>query len=63
MKLGPVSETLERELRNQVRRHGIVLWLDADARYTGFVDRLAAAREDDARCPKTCSAFEAASWS
>ena len=38
--LGPVSSTLEADLRNWVRRHGIVLWLDLDNHYTGFVDRL-----------------------
>ncbi len=57
MKLGPVSEMLERELRNQVRRHGIVVWLDADARYRGFVGQLRAAREEDA-LPYEVRAFD-----
>src|SRR3954454_9425768 len=38
--LGPVSATLESDLRTWVRRHGIVLWLDLDHHYTSFVDRL-----------------------
>jgi len=36
---------LEAVLRAQVRRHGIVMWLDGDDHYTPFVDALAA-RED-----------------
>ena len=42
---GPVSATLESDLRSWVRRQGIVVWLDLDGHYTGFVDRLAQARE------------------
>ena len=42
---GPVSAALEADLRSWVRRQGIVVWLDLDGHYTGFVDRLAAARE------------------
>jgi len=38
--LGPVSSTLEADLSNWVRRHGIVLWLDLDNHFSGFVDRL-----------------------
>src|SRR5262249_19159292 len=38
--LGPVSATLESELRTWVRRHGIVLWLDLDDHYSPFVDSL-----------------------
>lgn len=39
---GPVSAHLEAELREEVRRHGVVLWLDPAGHYTGFVDRLRA---------------------
>ena len=39
--MGPVSTTLEADLRATVRRHGVVAWLDADGHYTSFVDRLA----------------------
>ncbi len=46
MVTGPVSTTLEADLRATVRKHGVVAWLDADGHYTGFVDRLAAARAD-----------------
>lgn len=42
--LGPVSAVLECDLREQVRRHGIVLWLDAEGRYSDFVDELAQTR-------------------
>ncbi len=38
--LGPVSLTLEADLRDWIRRRGIVLWLDLDNHYSGFVDRL-----------------------
>jgi hypothetical protein len=37
---GPVSATLEHELRQLVRRRDIVIWLDADETYNGFVDAL-----------------------
>ena len=45
MSLGPVSAVLEADLRDWVRRHGIVLWLDLDDHYGGFVDCLAELRE------------------
>jgi len=41
---GPVSEALEADLRNWVRKHGIVVWLDLDSHYTPMVDRLVQAR-------------------
>ncbi|MFM7203728.1 MAG: BREX-6 system phosphatase PglZ [Myxococcota bacterium] len=40
----PVSAFLEAEVRNQVRLHGIVVWLDLDAHYNGFVETLIQAR-------------------
>lgn len=36
----PVSATLEDDLRTWLHKHGIVVWLDRDATYTTFVDRL-----------------------
>lgn len=42
---GPVSAALEADLRSWVRRQGVVVWLDQGGHYTGFVDRLKAARE------------------
>lgn len=42
--LGPISTFLEEDLRTWVRRHGVVVWLDLDGDYTGFVDALIAAR-------------------
>lgn len=42
--LGPVSKALEADLQTWVRRHGIVVWLDLDGHYTGFVDRLIQSR-------------------
>jgi hypothetical protein len=41
---GPVSAALEADVRTWVRRHGIVVWLDAADQFSDFVDRLAAAR-------------------
>ena len=46
MMSGPVSTTLESDLRATVRKHGVVAWLDADSHYTGFVDRLSATRAE-----------------
>lgn len=45
MTTGPVSEALHSELLQEVRRQGIVVWLDKDASYTGFVNRLAEQHE------------------
>lgn len=42
--LSPISAALETEVRNQVRTHGIVVWLDLDGHYTGFVRKLEQAR-------------------
>jgi hypothetical protein len=42
--LGPVSATLEKELRRRVQRHGVVAWLDLDGHYSDVVDALAAQR-------------------
>lgn len=39
---GPVSMVLEAELRERVRQKGIVVWLDGQGDYMGFVDRLSA---------------------
>lgn len=39
---GPVSQVLEQEILGELRRQGIVVWLDKDASYTRFVDDLAA---------------------
>lgn len=39
--LGPVSEALAKEVADEVRRQGIVIWLDKDAAFTDFVDALA----------------------
>lgn len=42
---GPVSQAVADELRTWVRRHGIVVWLDADDHYSNLVDRLTDARQ------------------
>ena len=42
MPLGPASALLEQELAQEVRRQGIVVWLDRDASFNGFVEGLAA---------------------
>jgi hypothetical protein len=39
---GPVSTVLEQEILGELRRQGIVVWLDKDALYTRFVDELIA---------------------
>jgi hypothetical protein len=39
---GPVSASLEADLRSWVRRQGVVVWLDQAGHYGGFVDRLQA---------------------
>jgi hypothetical protein len=44
IELGPVSATLEAELRNKVRQSGILLWLDPQDNFTGIADRLTALR-------------------
>jgi hypothetical protein len=38
---GPVSRALQAEVLEEVKRQGIVVWLDKDASYNGFVDELA----------------------
>lgn len=43
MNLGPVSQKLADDVGEQVRKHGLVVWLDRDGHYTGFVDGLAEA--------------------
>ncbi|MGB8297555.1 MAG: BREX-6 system phosphatase PglZ [Polyangia bacterium] len=40
MILGPASALLEQELAQEVRRQGIVVWLDRDCSFTDFVQRL-----------------------
>lgn len=42
MSVGPGSALLEQELAQKIRRHGIVVWLDREATFTAFVQRLAA---------------------
>lgn len=41
---GPVSQALEAELAEKVRRHALVVWLDSQGHYAAFVERLQAAR-------------------
>jgi hypothetical protein len=38
---GPVSSLIEQEVLGELRRQGIVVWLDKDGSYTQFVDGLA----------------------
>jgi hypothetical protein len=44
--LGPISTALEAELRQQVQRSGIVIWLDRDGHYSPLVDQLQALRAE-----------------
>ncbi len=52
---GPVSTALEANLRDVVRRHGLVVWLDGDARYRSFVERLSEARAAGAIPYEVCA--------
>lgn len=40
--VGAASQALEQEVKNELRRQGIVVWLDKDKAYSAFVDGLAA---------------------
>ncbi len=42
---GPVSAAVEQEVLGEVRRQGIVIWLDRDATYTRLVDELVTRRD------------------
>jgi hypothetical protein len=42
---GPVSRVIEQEILGELRRRGIVIWLDKDAHYARLVDELARAHE------------------
>lgn len=52
----PVRQALEREVAEEVRRQGIVVWLDKDEHYTSFVDALAA-RSASGDLPYPVAAF------
>ena len=43
--LGLITKTLEAQLTEQLRQKGIVVWLDKDACYTNYVDRLIERRD------------------
>ena len=38
--MGIITTFLEEELKQELRQHGIVVWLDKDGHYTAYVDRL-----------------------
>ncbi len=40
--MSAIATYLEEDIKDNLRRHGIVVWLDADSRYTEFVDSLIA---------------------
>lgn len=44
--LGPISSVLEAEVREKVRNHGIVVWLDPNGYFNEFVDTLVGMRAD-----------------
>lgn len=48
MEFGPVSATLEADLRGSILKKRIVLWLDLDKHYSGFVDRLIRMKDEGA---------------
>ena len=39
---GPISDAIEQEIRGELTRNGIVVWLDKDETYKGFADALIA---------------------
>ncbi len=43
---GPVSQVLFDDIRREVDRHGIVVWLDRDDHYSQFVDQLPSTDDD-----------------
>ena len=54
--MGPVSALLEQQLRERVRKHGVVVWLDLDDHYSPFVDRLRA-QPDPEKVPYAVHAY------
>lgn len=42
---GPISDAIAQKLLDQVRQHGIVLWMDPAREFTGFVDAFAQAQQ------------------
>jgi len=39
-RLGPIAAALEEEVKRELRQRGIVVWLDKDTHYSGYVDSL-----------------------
>ena len=39
-RLGPITAALEEDIKRELRQRGIVIWLDKNAAYTGYVDSL-----------------------
>ncbi len=40
VQLGPIISVLEEDVKQELRQKGIVIWLDKDAHYKGYVDEL-----------------------
>ncbi len=38
--LGPITQTLEEEIKRDLRQQGLIIWLDKDAHYSAYVDQL-----------------------
>lgn len=38
--LGPITQTLEEEIKRDLRQQGLIIWLDKDAHYSDYVDEL-----------------------
>jgi hypothetical protein len=47
-RLGPISSELEQQLREQVQRNKLIVWLDAADQYSAFVDQLMQQRANGA---------------
>ena len=56
--LGPVSVALVAELRDEARKHGVLVWLDKDGIYTDLVDTLLRTRDNAPAATAGSSAVE-----
>ena len=55
--LGPVTATLVAELREEARKHGVLVWLDKDGAYTELVDSLTRQPANDEDFPYPLFAY------
>lgn len=60
--LGPVSAALVAELREEARKHGVLVWLDKDGTYTELVDALIRSRASAPVAAEDSSSADSPSW-